>query len=281
MDKFSGFEPAVGEIRALRSFRIGPDARLYPLFSDEAWSDGVNTARCRSTDRVVRRRAAEDHPVVDPDCTCGFYGYADEQGAVEYPHAQHVLAVVACWGRVVAGTRGLRSEHARVEAVWMSSTVPPDLAAGVAENYPAATTYADKAAMLAEHPPTQVDCYEDPSAREPAQARLAVRAGLLTALVLGLVPWRLVSGNDDALTLWVAAVCGFLVAAVIYGKRAEVVARKRALVCTAAVLWLIAPLAGTAGFYLFRLPVLQIAFVAYQQRRTLVRASRRFPADIG
>ncbi|MDQ2749271.1 MAG: hypothetical protein ABI775_00040 [Pseudonocardiales bacterium] len=279
MDKFSGFEPAVGEIRALRSFRIGPDARLYPLFSDEAWSDGVNTARCRNT--ALARRRDTEHLVVGPDCTCGFYAYADEQGAVEYPHAQHVLAVVACWGRVVAGTRGLRSEHARVEAVWMSSTVPPDLAAGVAENYPAATTYADKTAMLAEHPPTRVDCYDDPSARQPARARTVVRAGLLTTLVLGLVPWRLVSGNYDALALWVAAVCGFLVAAVVYGRRAEVVARKRALICTAAVLWLVAPLAGPAGFYLFRLPVLQIAFVAYQQRRTLVRASRRFPADIG
>lgn len=279
MDRFSGFEPEVGEIRALRSFRIGRDARLYPLFSDHAWSEGMNTARCRATD-LVRRREAE-HLVVDPDCTCGFYAYADEEGAAEYPHARHVLAVVACWGRIVAGTRGLRCEHARVEALWMSPVVPAELASRVSDNYPGAITHSDKQAMLAGHPPTPVDCYETPSPRERARTRLAVRAGLLSALVLGLLPWQFVTGNHDALALWVAAVCGFLVAAVSYSRRAEVVARKRALICTAAVLWLIAPLAGTAGFYLLRLPVLQIAVVAFQQRRTLVRASRRFPADIG
>ena len=35
MDAFAGFEPQVGEIRAVRSFRVGPDGTLYPLFSDQ------------------------------------------------------------------------------------------------------------------------------------------------------------------------------------------------------------------------------------------------------
>ncbi|MDP9094257.1 MAG: hypothetical protein M3N95_15310 [Actinomycetota bacterium] len=46
MDAYSGFEPQVGEIRALRTFRIGPGGLLYPLFSDHAWTDGTNTAEC-------------------------------------------------------------------------------------------------------------------------------------------------------------------------------------------------------------------------------------------
>jgi hypothetical protein len=47
MDAFAGFEPQVGEIRAVRSFRVGPDGALYPLFSDQAWVDGANIARPR------------------------------------------------------------------------------------------------------------------------------------------------------------------------------------------------------------------------------------------
>jgi hypothetical protein len=46
-------------------------------------------------------------------------------------------------------------------------------------------------------------------------------------------------------------------------------------------LWLLAPLAGPPGFYFLRLPVLQIAIVAYRQRRNVIRASSRFPADVG
>ena len=43
METYAGFEPQIGEIRALRTFRIGPDGKLYPLYSDTAWVDGTNT----------------------------------------------------------------------------------------------------------------------------------------------------------------------------------------------------------------------------------------------
>jgi hypothetical protein len=279
MDRFSGFEPQVGEIRALRTFRIGRDARLYPLFGTVAWTEGTNTARCRAT--ATRRHVDPEHAVVDPNCTCGFYAYADEPAAAEYPHSRHVLAVVACWGRVVAGTRGLRSEHARVESIWMSPTVPADLAAQVVENYPATSAYDDRAEMLAAHPPTHLDCYELPSPRERTQSRFVTVAALLIALTLGVLPWHWLTSNHDAFALWAVALVTFVVATIAYGGRAEVAARKRALVCSAAVLWLIAPLAGPAGFYFFRLPVLQVAVVARRQRSNAIRASSRFPADIG
>ncbi len=48
MEAYAGFEPRVGEIRALRTFRIGPGGVLYPLFSNTPWSDGTNTARCHA-----------------------------------------------------------------------------------------------------------------------------------------------------------------------------------------------------------------------------------------
>lgn len=277
MDTFSGFEPQVGEILALRTFRIGPGGVLYPLFSDEPWSAGANTARCRAESRA----AESGHAVVEPGCTCGFYAYADEQGAAEYPNSRHVLAVVACWGRVVAGTRGVRSQHARVEAIWMSPTVPAELAADVATGYPSTAVYADKAAMLAAHPPTQVDCYETPTPRDQARSRRGMRAAVVAALILGLLPWSWLTGNSDALLLWGAAVLAFFIASITYGKRVEPTARKRALVCSATVLWLLAPLAGPAGILFLRVPILQIAVVAHQQRRIALRRANQFPAEIG
>jgi hypothetical protein len=278
MDRFSGFEPQVGEIRALRTFRIGPDARLYPLFGTEHWADGTNTARCRVVDNG--RRSDAEHRVVDPACTCGFYAYADEPAASEYPHARHVLAVVACWGRVVAGTRGVRSEHARVEAIWMSDAVPADLAASVAENYPTMRTYSDRAAMLAAHPPTPVDCYELQTPRDRTRTRIAVAVAIVGVLILGVLPWRWLTRHPEALALWSATLLVCAVATIRFGARVDVAARKKALVCSAAVLWLVATVAGPAGFYFFRLPVLQFALIARRQRRNAIRASSRFPANI-
>jgi hypothetical protein len=278
MEAFSGFEPQVGEIRAVRTFRIGPGGLLYPLFSEDQWSAGANTARCRSPEVG---RAATEHLVVEPGCSCGFYAYADEEAAAEYPHSRHVLAVVSCWGRVVAGTRGLRSQYARVEAIWMSPTVPADLAAKVADQYPSTGVYTDKAAMLSEHPPTRVDCYETLSPRDRARNRTGMRVAVAAALILGLLPWSWLSGNSDALILWAAAVAAFLIASIRYGKSIEATARRRALMCSATLLWLIAPLAGPAGVLFLRLPILQVAALAYRQRRSALHNASRFPAEIG
>jgi hypothetical protein len=44
---------------------------------DGAWSDGTNTAGCHL---ARQSRPDRGHDVVpDPDCTCGFYAYADEE----------------------------------------------------------------------------------------------------------------------------------------------------------------------------------------------------------
>src|SRR5690242_10479173 len=149
MEPYAGFEPQVGEIRAVRTFRIGAGGWLYPLFGTTKWTDGPNTARCRH--RPPDPANAHDAP--DPDCACGFYAYGDDVAAAEYAHARHVLAVVSCWGRVIAGTRGVRAEHARIDGLWMSPAVPAELAAAVGVNYPGSRIYADRATLLRECPP--------------------------------------------------------------------------------------------------------------------------------
>jgi hypothetical protein len=76
-------------------------------------------------------------------------------------------------------------------------------------------------------------------------------------------------------------VAAFLIASIRYGKSVEATARRRALMCSATLLWLIAPLAGPAGVLFLRLPILQVAALAYRQRRSALRHATRFPAEIG
>ncbi len=162
MEDYGGFEPQVGEIRALRTFRIGPGGVLYPLFHDGPWHDGANTAICKlaTAEGADPERFDEYHVAPEPTCTCGYYAYANAENTTEQAHARHVLAVISCWGKVIAGTRGVRAQHARIEALWMSDVVPADLAKSVVEQYPSTAIYREQSSMLAEYPPTALDCYE-------------------------------------------------------------------------------------------------------------------------
>jgi hypothetical protein len=281
MDAYDGVDLQVGEIRAVRTFRIGPGGVLYPLFTDSPWSDGVNTARCKMPGPETVRW--QPHATPEPDCTCGFYAYASESAARENPRARHVLAVVSCWGHVIAGTRGIRAEHARIEAIWMSGAVPSDLAAMVATRYPTAAVFADKDTMLAAHPPTALDCYVAEPPRGRRGTRVALRLGVAAALVLGLLPPRWVSGNHDARMVWAAELGFFVIAALILRRRprTDSVAAGRVLLFSAAALWLVAPYAGVAGTILLRLPMIQIAALTAVQRRLMTQEATRFPATIG
>jgi hypothetical protein len=275
VDPYAGFEPQVGEIRAVRTFRIGPGGWLYPLFGSDAWRDGANQARCRlaGVGRPV-------HEPPEPDCTCGFYAYGDETWAAEYPHARHVVAVVSCWGRVIAGTRGLRCQHARIEAVWMSTAVPADLRAAVAGNYPSTQVMDDRADLLAAYPPTRLDCYDTPTPATPTPAWRRYLVG--AAVVAGVLPTRWLSVLPAWRLLLAALFAGLLVAAFVLSRRpaSDIAAHRRSLFYMALGLWTVTPMTGVTGLALFRLPLLQIAGLSVVQRVSLARSAGRFPAQI-
>ena len=278
MDAYAGFEPQVGEIRAVRTFRVGPGGALYPLFSNRAWSEGINSASCRISRSPVD---GTPHQPAEPDCTCGFYAYASETAAAEYPNARYVLAVIACWGRVVAGTRGIRAEHARIEAIWMSPIVPAYLAAGVTERYPSVSTYLDKAAMLAEHPPTVLDCYETPAPVQRARRRVGLWLVAAVALVVGVLPAHWLGSNNNARAVWAAELAFFAIGAfVLRHRHTDMAARRRSLIFMAIALWLVAPFAGTVGIVLLRLPLIQLGALFVAHRVLLDRAARTFPAEV-
>lgn len=280
MDSWGGYEPQVGEIRALRTFRIGPGGGLHPLFSDPPWCDGPNTARCLRAEGPGG--PPRGHAAPDPDCTCGFYAYGSEGAAEEQQHARHVLATVACWGHVIAGTRGIRAEQARIEALWLSGAVPEPLVRLVRARYPSVAVYRDRAAMVADHPPTELDCYELSPTERPSRTRLWLWPVAAAAVVLGVLPTRWLGAAGGAGTVWLAAIGFFLVAAMVIGRRRSSgrAAQRDVFVCLAVVMWLVAPFAGPPGLILLRLPLVEVAFLGLVHWARTARAARQFPADI-
>lgn len=248
---------------------------LYPLFSKHAWTGGSNAAVCRLS-------PSPTHVPPEPDCTCGFYAYADERGAREYPFARHVLAVVACWGRVIAGTRGIRAQYGRIESVWLSDQVPADLVAMVVGRYPTVKFYTDREEMLAAHPLTALDSYADQNTSASlGQASLAARLVAGLALVAGLLPTSVISGLPFGWWAWFAVALALVAGAIVpLHRRTDPTQRRRRLLCVALFLWMIAPLPGVAGVLFLRLPLLQIAVLFAVHRAALNRLARTFPAPI-
>lgn len=253
MRAFSGVEPLVGEIVGLRTFRVDESGLLLPLFCNDAWYDGPNTADC-SPPTGDRRRFA--HPVPAEDCECGFYAYGTAVAAAQNKQFRYVQAVVSCWGGVVAGTQGFRAQHARIDAVWLHPQAPRSLRSRVAQRYPSARMYADADAMRAEHPPTELGCYQQPETRSRS-SKLAMALAFALVLALGLMPWDWLGRSDLLLGAWIvltaaaAALTGWLTVG------AHGIGHLAAAAVVAGVLaWLIAPLFGVTG-WLLRVPLLR------------------------
>jgi len=154
-----------GSVRVVRTFRVTLDGRLLAVTlagadpagpadaAGYAWTDGQNEAGCR--------RPGHTGPVPGQDCTCGFYGFASD-GELRRSltdGAHDLAAVVAVSGRVIPARRGVRSQHARIEALWLSRRVTTELAARVAAHYPSVALFRERQAMLAEFPPTRLPGY--------------------------------------------------------------------------------------------------------------------------
>lgn len=258
MRAFAGVEPLVGEVIGLRTFRVDESGLLLPLYSNRAWYDGTNTAACAPPTGDV---PVASHRVPDPDCECGFYAYGSERAAATNRHARYVLAVVSCWGGVVAGTQGVRAEHARIDAIWLHPNVPTWTRRRVASRYPSARVYADRSAMLAEHPLSVLPCYSEQVQRHPVRQTATVGA-LVALLSLGLVPAATLHRSSALWVSWlgITVALGVLAAYLIVGSHSR--GHLAAAWLTAGVLaWMLAPQFGLAG-WLLRVPVLRGLLVA-------------------
>lgn len=258
MRAFAGAEPLVGEVVGLRTFRVDESGLLLPLYSNRAWYDGTNTATCAPPTGDEPEHA---HRVPDPDCECGFYAYGTERAATANRHARYVQAVVACWGGVVAGTQGVRAEHARVDAIWLHPNVPAWTRRRVASRYPSARVYTDRSAMLAEHPLSVLPCYADQPERHRVR-RVAAYGGVVAMLTLGVLPAALLHRSPALWTVWlgVTVALGALAAYLVLAahSRGHLAA---AWITAGALAWMLAPQFGLVG-WLLRVPVLRGLLVA-------------------
>jgi hypothetical protein len=257
VDGFSGSEPLVGEIVGLRTFRVDDWGRLLGLYSTLSWYDGANTANCAPP---TGERGHDDHAVPALDCECGFYAYGSVEAARVQRQARYVQAVVSCWGGIVAGTLGFRAQHARIDALWLHPNVPRWARQRVAARYPSAHMYADRALMLAEHPPTRLSCYE--AAPRRRRGRPAVLGAMILVLAsLGVVPIALLDHVAALHMLWFVATVGTgLVALWLFVAVRSNGHRVAALLALGGLAWLLAPMFGLAGWVL-RLPLLRAAIV--------------------
>ena len=190
---------AVGEVRAVRTFRLGRDGGLYPLYEDRAWQPGSNTAGCKR---------GREHAAPDPDCRCGFYAYGDPIWTVAQPPAARVLAVVALWGALEVATRGVRAEHGRLQALWLHRRVPDHLVEAVRARYPDVEVLRDRDALLQRHRLTALEGYRSPRlAGHPRQVVSRLLTVLATLVVLtGCLPADQLIVNAAGAVLWTAAV---------------------------------------------------------------------------
>lgn len=253
---FSGTEPLVGEVVGLRTFRVDESGMLLPLYSNQGWYDGTNTATCLPPTGEAERT---DHPVPSPECECGFYAYGTEAAAARNRNMRYVQVVVSCWGSVVAGTQGVRSQHARIDALWLGRGVPTSLRKRIALTYPSARVYLDRQAMLAEHPLSTLPCYDSPPQRHPL-SRIATALTGAALLSLGVLPASALTGPVH--TLWIGAVVATaaLMLWLLLGQHGT--GHVAAAVVVAGVLaWLAAPAFGVAG-WLLRVPLLRGLLVA-------------------
>ncbi len=192
-------EPVVG-LFALRTFRVSANGFLLPLsFTSADWADGTCIARC-----------GRGHAAPADGCTCGVYSLRDLRDLrLQYWTARRLVAVVALEGQTVEGTKGWRSQAARVIDVWTGAGrwgLPAEPDGLLRQNLPGVRFHTDLDRMLDAYP-------ELMPAPRPRSALFARAARSWWSSVIGLrVPVR-------RALVWVAAVA--LLTTVLVGVPAQ------------------------------------------------------------
>jgi hypothetical protein len=166
-------------LRAVRAWDLTSDGWLTGIFFTQIWTPGENKAQCRQTRRTEERICF--HPQFDPDAgpdsrewpkchptacfalaqpcptppdptegeRCGFYGFFD--GSRDYEQASRISGVIAVYGHILVGERGLRAQYARILGLFVPDLVV--ISAPQTDTPAGATTWAgpDSVELLHEH----------------------------------------------------------------------------------------------------------------------------------
>lgn len=146
IDQGQAPEPVVG-LHAVRTFRVSADGRLLPVaVTTSDWATGACIARC-----------GRSHQAPALDCTCGIYSFAGWRDLrAQYPsQSRRLIAVIALEGVTVEGTRGYRSQAARVLELWLRPGrrgLPADSVAQLRSHYPEVRFAESLPDMVARYP---------------------------------------------------------------------------------------------------------------------------------
>lgn len=118
----------VEEIFAYRLFGLDSCGRLSALRFPQYWKPGENIATCMVESSISTDQSTSSYynctvPTPNLDCTCGFYAFYDSSAedihnnSTDWPDQMLVRGVIAAYGKVLVGTKGIRAEKARIVAV--------------------------------------------------------------------------------------------------------------------------------------------------------------------
>ena len=135
--------------------------------------------------------------------------------------------------------------------------------------------------MLADHPPTELDCYEPPGRGRGRRAGRLWWSAAIVAAVLSVLPAEWLGGARSAAVLCIVLGVAFAVGALPIGRRGTEDGRGgRRLLCLATSMWVLASFLGPFGMVLVRLPLLQAASIIGLQHLCVLVEGRRIPATI-
>lgn len=194
-------EPLVGEVRVLRSFGLADDGSLLPITEaggGQPWADGENVATCTRGGR---------HDTPDEGCACGFYAYGDPAWIDPdlYGWFRHVVGVVECYGKIIAGEKGVRAGKARIVAVWLSPEVPLLISDKARMRYPGVEFFSDRDEMERAYPVTALETYRRPPNRAMRLARSMMGWTPLVGAVAGMGLGFGVGEVGSPLLMWLTA----------------------------------------------------------------------------
>lgn len=155
-DEHSPAEPVVGDVLALRSFRIDISTQtLGGLSYHQEIAPGINVAQC------AHNLDDDTHPVPNNGCTCGWYAYDEiRHWGSNGGHPNHsrpaptrASGIVRLSGRVIVCNRGLKAENMEIVAL----TVHPQDASMVQQLFPAVELFDDEEQMIKAYPLTRLE----------------------------------------------------------------------------------------------------------------------------
>lgn len=132
----------------LRTFKISGGHCRPVVVAAQHWKGGTCEAVCDKPTLIPTQTLKEQkHTAPHPTCTCGIYGSLTLNHLYkQYPQwAENIVCVIAAEGTTIIGSKGFRTQYARVVAWWAPSVYYQKIAA---KDFPDAVHYQKLTEML-------------------------------------------------------------------------------------------------------------------------------------